>query len=282
MTIRSSVAPLVAAAMVTAVAGCGNRPQAAESPPEPVVAVVPHIKPDLGPPPTPAAPPADAPKTEVTATPARPTTPPPEPQAQPQPQPQPAPAAAVPFRLPDDAGGKKLAAVLAPSAPPGPPLPGATGPRPRASAVDRGEAPLPKVTAVIPALPLPAAAPPKPTPPPERVPLDLGRSAVLDPDLTRLPDPPLIRGAPLPAPSAADLPPLATPLPSRAPVTDPTAELSAARVVMTRLPLPFNPGWFVRFGIPDPFELAAHVRGKTGAVGELGTAPVSVPPARPQ
>ncbi len=187
---------------------------------------------------------------------------------------------AEPFRFPADAGGKKVAATLAPAAPPAPPLPGGGGPRPRTSALDRGEVPQPPVTAVVPPLPPPQAKPPRPTPPPERVPADLGQLAAEDPAKVRLPERPRARAQAANL-DPADLPPLARQLPDRAPTDDPTAEITAARAVLTVLPLPAPTGWFARFVIPDPFEFAAQMSGKTAADRELGTKPVTVPPAKP-
>src|SRR5262249_18615408 len=60
-----------------------------------------------------------------------------------------------------------------------------------------------------------------------------------------------------------------------------TAEISAARVVLTALPLPPVSAWVARLGVPDPFVFAAHLRGKTAIEHELGVKPVYVPPARP-
>src|SRR5438105_1077287 len=64
--------------------------------------------------------------------------------------PEPAPPASVPFRYPDDAGGKAVAAALAPSVPPEPKAGEAAKPRPRTSELDRGEVPLPKVAVAVP------------------------------------------------------------------------------------------------------------------------------------
>jgi hypothetical protein len=194
-----------------------------------------------------------------------------QPVAKPQPP-------AEPFRFPDDAGGKKVSATLAPAAPPAPPLPGGGGPRPRTTELDRGEVPPPPVTATVPPLPLPVARPPRPTPPPERVPADLGRLAAEDPSKVRLPERPRARGEVAANAASPDLPPLTRQLPDRAPTDDPTAEIAAARAVLTALPLPVPAGWFAKFGIPDPFEFAAQMRGKTAADGELGTKPVTIPP----
>jgi hypothetical protein len=189
--------------------------------------------------------------------------------------------AAPPFRFPNDAGGQKVAATLAPSAPSVPTTPPAAGPKPRTSAIDRGEIPLPRVTSKMPRLALPLAKATRPSPPPERVPNDLGQAAAESVAAVRLSVTPVDR-----APAAAkltpgDLPPLAQQLPGRAPLDDPTAELSAARVVFAEVAWPAVRAAFVRFGIPDPFEFAAHLGGKTAVERELGVTPVNVPPARP-
>ncbi len=200
------------------------------------------------------------------------------PKPQPSPAPQPLPASPDPeFRYPDDAGGKKVASTLAPSLPPTPVMAPTRKPKERSSEIDRGELPMPKVSVKLPQPPLPPVTPPRPCPPAERVPTDLGSAAALDPSQEKLPELPRVRA---PAVANADLPRLATQVPERASLDDPTAEIAAARAVFTELPLPFNPAWFVRFGIPDPFEFAEHMRGKTGAAGELGTAPVTVPPMK--
>jgi hypothetical protein len=186
-----------------------------------------------------------------------------------------------PFRFPDDVGGKQVAATLAPSVPSAPPLPRVSAPKPRTSAIDRGEIPLPRITAKVPQVPLPPAKATRPSPPPERVPNDLGQAAAENVAAVRLSVTPVER-----APAAAkltpgDLPPLAQQLPNRAPLDDPTAELSAARVVFTQMAWPAVRAAFVRFGIPDPFEFAAQLGGKTAIERELGVTPVNVPPARP-
>ena len=117
--------------------------------------------------------------------------------------------------------------------------------------------------------------------PPERVPDTLGETADRDPAFARLPQRPRVRQPGVPPPGAADVPPLARQVVDRAALDDPTAEIAAVRAVFTALPLPATPAWFLRLGIPDPFELAGHLRGKTGSDAELGTKPVNVPPGRP-
>lgn len=202
-----------------------------------------------------------------------------EPKATPPVQPL-AASPAPEFTFPNDAGGKKVAATLAPSLPPTSVVAPTTKPKGRSSEIDRGELPTPKVTAAVPAAPLPKAKSPKPSPPAERVPTDLGQAAALDPAQVKLPERPLIKAPGVVNPGAVDVPRLANQVPDRASLEDPTAEIVAARAIVTALPLPFNPAWFVRFGIPDPFEFVEQLRGKTGVAGELGTAPVNVPPMR--
>jgi hypothetical protein len=184
-----------------------------------------------------------------------------------------------PFAYPTDAAGKKVAAALAPDVPPTPVLPTTAKPQERSSEIDRGELPAPKVTVALPSPPLPKARPAKPTPPAERVPHDLGNAAAENPAGAKLTERPRVRAASADA-GPAELPRLASAVPDRAPLDDPTTEIAAARAVLTALPLPGVVGWFVRFGVPDPFELAGHLKGKTGAAGELGAAPVNVPPGR--
>ena len=70
---------------------------------------------------------------------------------------------------------------------------------------------------------------------------------------------------------------------ANAPVSlhDPTADITTARIIFTQLLAPVVINSFARFGIPDPFEFAEHLRSKTGSSAELGTKPEVVPPARP-
>ncbi|OWK38656.1 hypothetical protein [Fimbriiglobus ruber] len=200
-----------------------------------------------------------------------------------QPVQAPAPAAPppAPFRFPTDVGGKVIAATLTPAAPPAPAFGKSTAPRTRSSDIERGELPLPKVAVKIPVLPQPPAKVARPSPSVEGVPLFLGQAAAQDPGAIKMTEKLPVKAQGAFNPRATDVPKLAQQLPDRAPTDDPTVDLSTARLVFTDLPAPFNVAWFVRFGIPDPFELVEQMRGKTGATGELGAGPVAVPPARP-
>lgn len=93
----------------------------------------------------------------------------------------------VPFRLPDDAGGRAVAAVTALVPPAAAPLPMTTAPRPRVSDLDRGEVPLPPLKPAVRALPVPPAKPVLPTPPAERLPADFGVGSAESPAAIKLP-----------------------------------------------------------------------------------------------
>jgi len=221
-----------------------------------------------------------------------PATPTPEPVAV---QPAPTPVAAVPapepqppaplplppsFDFPSDAGGQKVAAALKSPVPASPTAPVSATPKPRSSDLDRGELSFAKVDPSSPKAPLPAAKPPRVSPPPEAIPADLGRGTAENPASVKLLEKPPVRSAGPVNAGAADVPPLARSIPDRAATDDPTAEIAAQRAVLTPLPAPLLSVWFLRFSIPDPFEFAEQLKGKTGTDQELGTAPVVVPPGR--
>lgn len=196
---------------------------------------------------------------------------------------KPVPPTPEPFRIPTDTGGKAVSKVLTPSAPAALPLPKRITPKSRTSDIERGELPLPKVVVALIPLPLPKSKGTLPSPPPERIPTDLGQQVAINPNTMtmteRLPARPL-QTAITPRPTA-DLPLMARQLPDRASLEDPTADIATARIIFTQLLAPVVINSFARFGIPDPFEFAEHLRSKTGSSAELGTKPEVVPPARP-
>jgi len=232
------------AAMIAGLAGCGTKP----APAPPVAMVVPEPAPAPAPVPPPAAAPA----------------PPPE-----------------PFRFADDRGGKQVERVLAPAAPPVPELPTAGGPRPRAADLDRGELPLPAPRAApVPHPPVPRRDP-LPTPPAERVPADLGPVAAVRPGPGALPEVPVsvFRAWDVPVPTpATDLPP-ARPVSDKTPTTDPTAALSATRIMSALLPVRALAAPVLQLVLPGTPDLARQIRPRP--VPEFGTMPVTVPPGRP-
>jgi hypothetical protein len=172
---------------------------------------------------------------------------------------------------PSDTGGKAVARALrAPSPLPADP-PRVTPPKPYASALDRGEFPLPKVRprAFVPTDP--KAGGTKPSVPAERnQPADVtgtlpeGKAA----------DRPLLKMPSTPNPGAADVPANAWRQGDRASLDDPTVDLSAMRVIETALPVATGVLPFVRVSIPDPFDLTEQLKGKLGKDTELGTGPV--------
>ena len=188
-------------------------------------------------------------------------------------------AEAVSFALPDDLGGKVVARTTGPTAPPAPTLAATSQPRPRTSDIDRGEIPLPPTGMSVPGLPMRSAQQPRPSPPTESLPTMLGGETMLVD--AKLPETPGVRAPAVPPPGAADVPATARQLPDRAPLGDPTVDLVGERVVATPLPSPEFRPWFVKFGVPDPFELAEQLKLKLPIQGELATTPVTVPPAKP-
>jgi len=176
-----------------------------------------------------------------------------------------------PVVLPSDAGGKAVAKALVDSPPLPPEAPTVKTPKPYSSALDRGELPPP----AVPPRPLPPSGvstqtAAKPSPPAQ------------GPLLSKFPGPlpegkqsdrPLVK-APSPSnPRAADVPQMAWARQERASLDDPTADLSAVRVIETPLPIPAIQLPFLRMFIPNPFELAEQLKGKVGKDTELGTTP---------
>lgn len=238
--------------------GCAQQ-QAAESASEPAVVAVVIAQPVSGPG-------ADA-------------LPQPAPAAQPPAPPAPPPPT---FAFPADLTGQGLARVVAPDVTR--PLPAervGAGPRPRAvpekvldpDAFARvGFAPPP----VLP--PRPTA--PKPVAPPEKVPVNFGAGADGGPAKPVLPVAVVAteraRDANLPPPA----PVLGRPVADRASLDDPTGEFGNAAVVAGVVPVPLAASGFQKVAIPDPFELAEHVKPPVPAPAEPSAQPVPVNPQR--
>jgi hypothetical protein len=173
------------------------------------------------------------------------------------------------FRFPDDPGGKALAKMLTPAAPPPMPAPVPAAPRDRKlpAFLDTPTPPLPDAASSPPRLALPPVKAVRPVPLPERVPTDLGavipdlpaRPEIAAGSLTRIPARDLSKPAELPILSPK-------PVADRAPLTDPTAEFTAASVISPSLPLRTEPAGFVRINLPDPFENAEAGKIRTPVV----------------
>jgi hypothetical protein len=139
--------------------------------------------------------------------------------------------------------------------------------RKRPAFLDAPMPPLPDAANSPPRLALPPVKAVRPIPLPERVPTDLGavipdlpaRPEVATGSLTRIParDQSEPAGLPILSPK---------PVADRAPLTDPTAEFTAASVISPSLPLRTTPAGFVRIDLPDPFENAAAGKVRTPVV----------------
>lgn len=244
MTTRTALRWLAVFAGVGA-AGCGGSPPPEPCPEVPAL-VVPKV--DEGEPGQVADP--------------KPTTPDPDRTTKP---------ADPPPSLPSDTGGKAVAKALRTPPPLPADPPAVKQPKPYSSAIDRGELPLPKVPPRAFTPSDPKASGTKPSAPAERNQPNDATATLPEGKAT---DRPLLKVPSPPNPGAADVPVNAWRQGDRASLDDPTADLSAMRVIVTPLPLATGVLPFVRVSIPDPFELAEQLKGKLGKDTELGTGPV--------
>jgi hypothetical protein len=163
------------------------------------------------------------------------------------------------FRFPEDAGGALLAKRLRPDRPPEPER--TTQPRRRAAprSLEDPQPPLPPAVVSESRLKL------------ESVALRLQPSLTLEETLDDVAEAQLLHCAALPegervrTPSEdvkvpPPLPRLATPLPDRASLEDPTQDVSSAAVVAAPPPVRKLPVPFQRVNLPDPFENRTAIR----------------------
>jgi hypothetical protein len=183
-----------------------------------------------------------------------------EPKPAPRSDPKPADEP-VPFRFPDDRGGKLAARLLAP--PETLPAERTTTPKGR-KATPAVESPLPPLPPQVASL---SRLPERTDRPVHRLPLLTPEPPPgADEGLSGLPQvQPLQAGERLRVPSAdvaapPGLPVLAQPLSDRAPVTDPTADASRSAALTAPLPDRTAPAPYLRLGLPDPFEFHDAVR----------------------
>jgi hypothetical protein len=186
------------------------------------------------------------------------------------------------FAYPPDLGGQALPRVVTPAGPPLPPTerlgqkPTVRNPPARVLNPDPATSKVYVPATVL--LPRPTGL--KPTAPAEKVPADLGAGAEAVPAKPVLPEG---QGVTQKGPDVNDppkLPPLGRPLPDRAPLDDPTADAGNAAIAgQSKTPV-LGPSPFVKFGLPDPFELAAQVKPRVPSAAEPGALPVPVNPER--
>lgn len=194
----------------------------------------------------------------------------------------PAPAPAKPadppppaFPFPDDPAGRALPGVVAP--PPQATLRAerAAGPKPRTPPA-RVVEPDPPARPALALPPLPPGAVAARPPALPRVPAGFGMWAAAAPPRAALPVPP---GVTARGPDIAAVPPppaTAKPAPERPAGDDPAA--AAGDALARPAPVVLGVAGFVRVVVPDPFELAEHVRG----VPPAAVQPVPVTSRRPQ
>jgi len=190
---------------------------------------------------------------------------------------EPAPPAAPTFPFPEDLAGKELARVVAPA-----PI--------AALPVERfGHAPKPRpvptkvldpdALARVGIAPRPVSGPPgpvvKPVAPPEVVPI-FGAAAARPVLPVAAVATEIARDVNLPPPAPA----LGRQVPDRVSLDDPTSEVGNAQVVAGTVRVSLGVSEFVKVSIPDPFELAEHMKPKVPATAEPSAAPVPVNPPR--
>lgn len=175
------------------------------------------------------------------------------------------------FAFPDDAGGEALAKTLTPRVPN--PMPASARPARKERVLPQYlDAPSPTLadaSDAMPRLPLPSAKPARPTPLPDRVPVELGALIPQLPPRAELQTGPLTRQESRDISKPAELPQLSQrPVADRAPLTDPTLEFTAQSVISTMLPLRIDPTGFIRINLPDPFENADAAKPRTPVVDD--------------
>jgi hypothetical protein len=99
---------------------------------------------------------------------------------------------------------------------------------------------------------------------PDRIPNDLGGLTLSLPPKPEFPTGVLTKIDPLFDPATpVPLPILARPIPDRAPLDDPTVPFTQRSVIRETIPLREDPAGFMKFTLPDPFELSETIRLRT-------------------
>jgi len=183
------------------------------------------------------------------------------------------------FRFPDDLGGRWLAKLLPPPAQMPLPPEAPSGPRRwlAPAALEKPDLPLPPQQASPARLPVAwTAAVLSPRPLPEETGLTGQKSDPEPPKGQELPAGPRVRLPVVDVNQPVPLPVLAQPLPDRAPLDDPTSEVSLAGALKAAPPVRNLPASFLRLVLPDPYEHRNAVRTRT-PLAEEPTPPVSLP-----
>jgi hypothetical protein len=185
------------------------------------------------------------------------------------------------FEYPSDLGGKMVVHVVAPPPPKFPTERLGADPKPRIVPVRMIDPdPVSRADTSLPPIPVPKPNEVLPTPPAERVPLDLGALADAVPGKPTFPIAAGIttraRDVNLPPP----LPILGRPYSERVSLEDPTIEFAHGAITVPPVKVTMPPAGFVKVTVPDPFELGEQVKPMVPATAEPGLAPVVVNPQR--
>jgi hypothetical protein len=176
-----------------------------------------------------------------------------------------APAVSGTFAFANDSGGKILGRLLPPTVPAQLPATPAAAPKPRRGllGLERPEVPTAAPPTTLPAAP-PAKQPPlRPRPLPDNAPLLDMLLEAATPQRLELPAGERVRTPARDVNLPVELPTQARYQADRAPLEDPTAELSVEKANGRALPVRSTPAPFVRVNLPEPFEHRAAVKATT-------------------
>lgn len=166
------------------------------------------------------------------------------------------------FAFSDDLSGRILGRVLPPSDPARLATDSRTTPKPRRElpGLERPEVPTAPPSTNLPKLPPPKQKPLRPRGLPDATPLSDMIEEITTPRRPELPESERIRTPSRDVNLPVELPTQARYQPDRAPLEDPTAELSVEKANAQTPPLRTTPAPFVRMNLPEPFEHRAVVR----------------------
>jgi hypothetical protein len=191
-------------------------------------------------------------------------------------------AAGGSFKFTDDEAGKIFSKILVPTSPPPLSPLASKGQSERilpAGIAEPRPASLP--SSLVPVrIPLPPRVDARPSPLPERVPVDFTGLQPDRPEHIKLPVGGLTR---LPTPDVKQpvtVPILGRPVPDRASLDDPTAEFTASSVFNKNLPLRTTTAPFVKTNLPDPFENSEAAKVKIAPKEDPATSLGNPPPPK--
>jgi hypothetical protein len=195
-----------------------------------------------------------------------------------EPAEQPVALPAGTFAFGDDSAGRILGRVLPPSEHAKLPADSKAEPRPRRElpALERPETPTAPLSTSLPTLPQAKRPALRPHGLPDATPLIDMIEEITTPQRRELPDGERIRTPSRDVNLPIDLPTQARFQPDRAPLEDPTTDLSVEKANAQPSPLRTTPAPFVKVNLPEPFEHRASVKSVSTEPGIV--TPVPMPP----